>query len=222
MERRFMIGQERKPRLLRNLTRRLIPAIAVLALPLAAQQAQAQADGRSGKEVVQQVCSACHATGAQGSPKIGDKNAWSKLSRSGLSALTQIALKGIRKMPPHGGQPTLSDVEIRRAITYMVNESGGSWIEPVSKASRPAERSGAQIVRVQCSKCHQDGIGGAPKIGNREDWIPRMKEGFDAVVRSAINGHGGMPARGGMANLTDSELRSAVIYMLNQGKGPAK
>jgi cytochrome c5 len=40
-----------------------------------------------------------------------------------------------------------------------------------------------------------------------------MKEGFEPVVRSAINGHGAMPPRGGMANLTDKEIRSAITYM---------
>jgi cytochrome c5 len=42
------------------------------------------------------------------------------------------------------------------------------------------------------------------------------------VVRSAINGHGGMPARGGMASLTDAEMRNAVIYMMNKGRVPEK
>src|SRR5262249_10811143 len=45
---------------------------------------------------------------------------------------------------------------------------------------------------------------------------------LDAVVRSAINGHGGMPARGGMANLTDAEMRNAVVFMMNAGTVPEK
>ena len=200
--------------------RPLIGATLLVSLLLASAAAVAQ--GRTGKEVVQQVCAACHGTGAQGAPKIGDKGAWSKLSASGLSTLTRIALAGIRKMPPHGGQPSLNDLDIRRAITYMVNESGGAWIEPVGKSSRTRERSGEEIVRVQCSKCHQAGVGGAPKIGDRSDWIPRMQQGLDAVVRSAINGHGAMPARGGLANLTDTEMRNAVVYMFNPGRPAAK
>jgi len=217
-----MTGSERNPRLLRNGARPLALAAALFAFSLAAQAAPAQGDARSGKEVVQQVCAACHATGAEGAPKIGDKQAWAKRASRGLSSLTKNALEGIRNMPPHGGQPSLSDLEIRRAITYMVDQSGGHWIEPISKSRLPRERTGEQIVREQCAKCHREGVGGAPRIGHREDWIPRMRQGLDAVVRSAINGHGGMPARGGMANLTDSELRAAIIYMLNEGKGPPK
>ena len=176
------------------------------------------ADGEhSGKEVVTEVCAACHATGAQGAPKIGDKKAWEKRASQGLTGLSEHALKGIRKMPSHGGNPKLTDLEIKRAITYMVNESGGHWTEPISKTSPTAERPAKQIVDIQCSKCHRTGVGGAPKIGDRAAWIPRGTHGMDTLVRSAINGHGGMPARGGMADLTDSEIRGAVIYMFNQG-----
>ena len=80
-------------------------------------------------------------------------------------------------------------------------------------AEAAAERSGEQIVKGQCAACHEKGLHGAPRIDDRAAWIPRLKNGLDATVRSAINGHGSMPARGGMANLTDAELRAAILYM---------
>lgn len=140
----------------------------------------------------------------------------------GFSGLTQSALKGIRKMPPHGANMTLTDTEIKRAIAYMVNQSGGHWIEPLSKTSPPVARTGEQIVEARCVKCHQAGVGGAPRIGDRAAWIPRLSRGLDVTVRSAINGHGAMPPRGGVADLSDAELRSAIIYMFNKGTVPAK
>lgn len=188
-----------------------------LALSLAALWAAspaAQAQEKSGKQVVEQVCAKCHATGVDGAPKIGDKAAWSKRAERGLSSLTQNALAGIRKMPAHGGQPDLSDTDIRRAIAYMVNQSGGQWVEPVNKSKRPGPRSGEQVVKMQCIKCHGTGVNGAPKIDDRAAWAPRLTQGLDATVRSAANGHGAMPARGGLANLTDEELRGAILYML--------
>lgn len=194
-----------------------VPFVVALAVLIAPEDAAAQNAERSGKDVVDSVCIACHGTGAHGAPKIGNKRAWAKLASRGLTGLSRNALNGIRQMPPHGGNPALTDTEIERAITYMVNRSGGHWREPVSRTARAPERSGEQIVQMQCSKCHQDGVGGAPKIGDRSAWIPRLKPGLDVVVRSAINGHGGMPARGGMADLTDAELRSAIIYMFNKG-----
>ena len=71
-------------------------------------------------------------------------------------------------------------------------------------------------------KCHDTGVGGAPRIGDRADWTPRIKRGLDAVVASAIHGHGAMPPRGGMADLTDAEIRSAIVYMFNAGTGAGK
>ena len=180
-----------------------------------AQDAVAQNAERSGKEVVESLCVSCHGIGARGAPKIGDKQAWSKLASRGLSGLSKSALNGIRGMPPHGGNPNLTDTEIERAITYMVNQSGGHWAEPVSRTTQAVARTGEQIVSVRCSHCHRTGVNGAPKIGDKADWIPRLKPGLDIVVRSAINGHGAMPPRGGMANLTDAEIRSAIIYMFN-------
>jgi cytochrome c5 len=194
-----------------------IAIVLALAVSIVAERTSAQGGGRSGKDVVDTLCVACHGTGASGAPKIGDKQAWAKRASLGLTSLTQNALRGIRQMPSHGGNPKLTDGEIERAITYMVNQSGGHWTEPVNRASPAAARSGEQVVQAQCAKCHQTGVGGAPRIGDRVAWLPRLKLGLDTLIRSAINGHGGMPPRGGAADLTDPEIRSAVVYMFNAG-----
>lgn len=118
--------------------------------------AAAPADARSGKQVVDAVCAACHASGANGAPKIGDSSAWNPRAARGLASLTESALKGIRNirdhggspgqwrpnaaraqwrpgdMPARGGNPGLSDLEIQRAIIYMLNMSGVRWAEPIS------------------------------------------------------------------------------------------
>jgi len=201
---------------------RLFGLALALALSGASLQVAAQNAERSGKEVVEATCASCHASGANGAPKIGDKAAWKKLSSQSLSSLTAVVLKGIRQMPPHGSNMTLSDTEIKRAVTYMVNQSGGHWVEPTSKQKPAAKRTGEQIVKMRCAKCHETGKGGAPKIGDRDAWIPRMKDGLDATVRSAINGHGGMQARGGMPDLTDAEMKDAITYMINKGRVPEK
>ncbi len=201
--------------------RLVAPLIVALSMVVAGEDASAQRVERSGKEAVETSCFACHGSGANGAPKIGDKQAWAKRTAQGLTSLTASALKGIRQMPPHGGNPGLTDTEIERAITYMVNQSGGNWTEPISRTAQAPDRTGEQIVQARCIKCHETGEGGAPKIGDRTAWIPRIKQGLDVVVRSAIKGHGGMPARGGQADITDAEMRSAVIYMFNKGSEPA-
>ena len=200
------------------MARRFATIVVCSALVLAAARvASAEERERGGKEVVEAVCAACHRTGVKGAPKIGDRNAWAKLTSKGLTGLTVVALKGIRKMPPHGGNPDLTDTEIERAITYMVNQSGGRWIEPTSKLASAVQRSGGEVVQAYCAKCHQTGAEGAPKIGDRAAWIPRLREGFEGLVGSAIKGHGPMPSRGDVANLTDSEIRAAIAYMINGG-----
>lgn len=200
--------------------RQLLAVAGLLIFPaLFSSQAAAQLE-RSGKEVADMGCLTCHGTGMHGAPRIGDQKAWSRLAARGLTSLTQSALKGIREMPAHGANPTLTDTEIERGITYMVNQSGGTWDEPISRTAPPRRRSGEQIVGTQCAKCHQTGTGGAPLIGDRDAWIPRLKNGLAVLARSAINGHGGMPARGGLANLNDRELREAIIFMINTDRVP--
>lgn len=191
----------------------LLMVVAACATPV--YGAQSPAGERSGKEVVDKVCVACHGSGANGAPKIGDSDAWSKRASRGLTGLTDSALKGIRQMPAHGGHPELSDLEVARAVTYMVNESGGHWVEPVSRADTVKERSGEEVVKSQCARCHRSGKDGAPKIGDQGAWVSRMKQGLDYLVHSAIRGHGGMPERGGKANFTDGEIRSAILYMFS-------
>jgi cytochrome c5 len=200
--------------------RRLVWALTLaLAVAIAwmSTTANAQRRERTGKEVVDATCASCHASGAKGAPKIGDTKAWKARASQGLTALTANALKGIRNMPAHGGNPGLSDIEVERAITRMVNLSGGHWVEPVGVATPAMARTGEQVVKMQCSKCHEAGVNGAPKIGDRAAWTTRMSKGLDALVKSAVHGHGAMPARGGVADLTDAELQGAILYMFNYG-----
>ena len=196
--------------------RALLPAAVLFTVLFAfGGPAAAQRQERQGKEVVDAVCSACHASGKDGAPRIGDATAWAARASQGLTALTEHAITGIRKMPAHGGNAGVSDVELGRAITYMVNLSGGHWIEPLGSA--PGARTSETIVKAQCSQCHQEGKDGAPRIGDRAAWMPRLAKGLDNLVASAIHGHGPMPARGGMPDLSDQEIRGAILYMFTYG-----
>jgi cytochrome c5 len=182
----------------------------------------AQRRERLGDEVVNAACASCHATGKEGAPKIGDQKAWAARASQGLTSLTEHALKGIRNMPAHGGAAGVSDIEIERAIVAMVNRSGGRWIEPIGGATQAGARQSEQVVQAQCAKCHQAGTDGAPKIGDRAAWIPRLKKGLDVLVASAVHGHGAMPARGGLPDLSDQEIRDATMVMVNFGTPMAK
>ena len=81
------------------------------------------------------TCSACHASGAAGSPKFGDAGAWSARLAQGYDTLLKHAIDGIRAMPAKGGNPDLDDVEIARAVVYMANSSGAKFKEPAVPAA---------------------------------------------------------------------------------------
>jgi len=89
---------------------------------------------RSGEAIVQQMCAACHQTGAAGAHKIGDKAAWAKLGKAGLDAMLKNAIQGKAAMPPRGGGADLSDFELARAIVFMANQSGLNLKEPAAPA----------------------------------------------------------------------------------------
>lgn len=93
---------------------------------------------KSGEDVFKAVCSACHGTGALGSPKVGDDAAWGPRIGKGLDTLLNHALNGFNAMPAKGGMATLSDDEVKAAVIYMANKSGGKFEEPKAAAAETA------------------------------------------------------------------------------------
>jgi len=200
------------------------------------------AGSRSGEEVVKAVCSTCHQAGVAGAPKIGDKAAWAPHIKEGLKTLVATALKGKGAMPPKGGNPSLSDDEVARAVVYMANQSGASFKEPASKApaqkppaqaqaaasapaaggaAKPAAggaADGKQIYDSTCMACHATGVANAPKLGDKAAWAPRIKQGMDTLLQSALKGKGAMPPKGGNASLSDADVRAAIEFMVSQSK----
>lgn len=83
----------------------------------------AAAGPKSGSEVYNSVCMACHDTGAAGSPKRGDVAAWESRLEQGMATLYEHSLNGIRGMPAKGGNPNLSDDEVKLAVDYIVEAS---------------------------------------------------------------------------------------------------
>jgi outer membrane protein assembly factor BamB/cytochrome c5 len=78
----------------------------------------------TGQEVFNKVCMACHAAGAAGAPKVGAEDQWEPRFAQGLDTLVKNAVNGIRNMPAKGGNPTLSETNIKDAIVYMLGETG--------------------------------------------------------------------------------------------------
>lgn len=118
-------------------TAALIQPVARVVLATAAAGAKAE---KTGEQVYQAACSACHASGAAGAPKTGDSAAWAPRLGAGLEGLTKSAVAGKGAMPPRGGNPDISDVELARAIVFMANQSGAKFKEPAAPAPAAAAK----------------------------------------------------------------------------------
>lgn len=90
-----------------------------------------------------------------------------------------------------------------------------------SVASAPAAaggKSGEEIFKTTCSVCHAAGVAGAPKVGDKGVWAPRIAKGKDTLYKSALSGFNAMPPKGMCAACSDSEIRATVDYMVSQSK----
>jgi len=227
---------------------------------------------KTGEQVFAGQCSACHASGALGAPKLGDTAAWGPRIKSGFDALVHSALAGKGQMPPQGGGD-FTDYEIARAVVYMTGKSGGNFPEPAPPAAGAAatasttataapastpdatlnaqvreappavgpDKGSAQVAAANtapspaatadtaatsappaiynqvCSACHAAGIAGAPKVGDKAAWAPRIAQGIDGLTASAIKGKGAMPPKGG-SSASDADIKTVVTYMVNSSK----
>lgn len=227
---------------------------------------------KTGEQVFAAQCTTCHTAGLVGSPKLGDTAAWAPRIKTGYDALLHSALAGKGNMGAQGGGD-YADLEIGRAVVYMVNKAGAKFAEPgVSAASAPAApvaaaplpapaasesrsvtsptattalaataaapvAAAAVVVATApggkaeapvaapglytqaCQVCHAAGVAGAPKLGDKAAWAPRIAAAktVDSLTASAIKGKGAMPPRGG-SGATDAEIRAVVSYMVSSAK----
>lgn len=216
-----------------------IAAVYVGSEGLAAAQAAASAaapatapsgDGIDGQAIYQQVCSACHATGAAGAPKL-EAEAWAERLPKGVDALVHSAINGIGVMPAKGGRSNLSDEEVRATVEWMLGQfdtaapadnaqtsTSDAMAAPsamVASATADPAIDGQAIYQTVCFACHGTGAAGAPKL-EAAAWTERLPKGVDGLVQSAINGIGVMPAKGGRSDLSDAEVRAIVEWMVSQ------
>lgn len=82
--------------------------------------------------------------------------------------------------------------------------------------------AGDAVYTANCAACHTSGAAGAPKLGDASGWAARIAQGYDTLVKHAVEGIRAMPAKGGNPDLDDVEVARAVVYMANQAGGKFK
>ncbi|RQS56911.1 MULTISPECIES: cytochrome c5 family protein [unclassified Burkholderia] len=109
------------------------------------------------------------------------------------------------------GTDALSDEQVAARIAPLAKVD-------VKDANAPRTyKTGEEVYKAVCVTCHGTGAAGAPKFGNKDDWAPRISQGFDTLLKTALSGKGAMPPRGGTSpdDVSDYEIARAIVYMAN-------
>jgi len=107
--------------------------------------------------------------------------------------------------------------------TTTTQEAAPAQVATVpSVADKPADTQtasaeGQKIYQASCQACHATGAAGAPKLGDKDAWAPRIAKGNDALLSSVKNGLKAMPPKGACMSCSEDELRAAMEYMVGQG-----
>ncbi|MEZ5535494.1 MAG: c-type cytochrome [Thiolinea sp.] len=88
----------------------------------------------------------------------------------------------------------------------------------VAPAAAQSSIDGEKIYRSLCFSCHDGGIAGAPMLGDKAAWEPRIAAGTESLYNNSLNGKGVMPAKGGNPALSDDEIKAAVDWMVQQSQ----
>ena len=120
-----------------------------------------------------------------------------------------VATAGATAAAPNAGGSPKADASAKKPDTQVA-------AAPAPAA--PAAATAAPSLYAQtCATCHALGIAGAPKVGDKAGWGPRIAQGVDALTASAIKGKGAMPPKGG-SSASDDDIKAVVTYMVNASK----
>lgn len=148
-----------------------------------------------------------------------------------LVALTVILIIVANMIAGNSGRPSAQAAD-EKAVAQRIKPVGevvvaGSSGSPVMDALIPAANAasadkGKSVYDTTCFACHGAGVAGAPKLGDKAEWGPRIAQGKDKLYEHAIKGFQGkkgfMPAKGGNAALPDADVKAAVDYMVTKAK----
>lgn len=108
------------------------------------------------------------------------------------------------------GRPEATSKRLRSPAQVVVD---GAAQAPEQKAPAPLA-PGEAVYRKYCSVCHSQGIAGAPKTGDQSSWQKRLDQGWATLLKHAVVGYKGMPAKGHCMKCSEHDIEEAIEYML--------
>lgn len=125
--------------------------------------------------------------------------------------ITGILLLVYLVLGEHGTDPAALEPKLVAARIQPVGS-----VEVIDANAPKVVKSGEEVVKAVCGACHLTGAAGAPKVGDKAGWGPRLGMGLDGLLKSSIKGKNAMPPRGGVPDLSDTEIARAIVFMANQ------
>lgn len=141
---------------------------------------------------------------------------------SALLASGVVMAKSTKEISPHplGERSTFSE----RAIAERLSPVGKVCVEgedcggPAAVEVAAGPRAGDAVYNGACMACHATGAAGAPKVGDKAAWAPRISQGMATLVKHSIEGFNAMPPKGMCMDCSDDEIKAAVEYMVSQSR----
>ena len=120
------------------------------------------------------------------------------------------------------GVTPLQHLERKKEATKKHEAIDAEEKTELSAKADASKEKGAAIYSRSCAVCHDQGLAGAPVLGDKAAWEKRINQGINKLTERAINGFSGdvgvMPPKGGNADLTDEEVAKAVAYMVDKNR----
>ena len=148
--------------------------------------------------------------GAQGGGDYADF----EIGRAVVYMANKAGAKFDEPKPPAAGTPAPAAAPAVVAATPSVAPVAAAAVVAAAEPAKAAAAGAVPALYTQiCQTCHMAGVAGAPKLGDKADWAPRLAQGVDGLTASAIKGKGAMPPKGGSGG-SEAEIKAVVAYMV--------